>query len=512
MKTTTITTRTLCSLAALLLGVIALNTLAATLTWDNGQANMLWDTTSANWSGTALWNNATSDSAVFGATGVGTVTLGEPITVGNITFDAAGYLISGDTLTLSNSTITATAAAEISSVLAGTNGLAKAGADVLTLSGANTFSGGLAINAGSLVSAGPLPANNHTITVNAGTTLSCALGNYCAFPMPNPPNGGCTLNIFGGTVSVDGASQNAHNIMMTTVVMQGGTLTSINGIAGPANDGGWGNYNINGDDFGGGGSPSSLNVIGPGQSTISSTTLWCNNGGAINVGVTGAGIDLLVLSKITGASTVIKNGPGTMAVTGANDYTAGTTINAGTLLVNNSTGSGTGSGAVTVNAGGTLGGTGTISSAVTNMSGGTLAPGDASIGTLNFAGTLTLGAGSTNLMRINKTGSTLTADKVNLTGASGIAYNGTLTVISNAGSVAFAPGDKFTLFAKKMGTFTGSFGTLNLPALGSGLVWYTGDLTVDGSILVLSTTAVATPTFDPPAGIYVGEQAVSIRC
>ena len=68
-----------------------------------------------------------------------------------------------------------------------------------------------------------------------------------------------------------------------------------------------------------------------------------------------------------------KTGGGTMAVTNANTYTGDTYLEAGTLLVNNTSGSGTGTGNVIVN-GGTLGGTGTISGAVT-VAGGTVAPG-----------------------------------------------------------------------------------------------------------------------------------------
>ncbi len=65
----------------------------------------------------------------------------------------------------------------------------------------------------------------------------------------------------------------------------------------------------------------------------------------------------------TGGS-LTKAGRGRLTLTNANTYTGATTITNGTLLVRNTAGSATGTGAVRVNAG-TLGGTGKISGAVT---------------------------------------------------------------------------------------------------------------------------------------------------
>jgi hypothetical protein len=83
---------------------------------------------------------------------------------------------------------------------------------------------------------------------------------------------------------------------------------------------------------------------------------------------------------------------GTTTFTAANTYSGGTAINDGLLLVNNTSGSGTGSGAVTVGEGGagtlfrgTLGGTGTVGGLITVQEGGTLAPGT-SVGTLTASG------------------------------------------------------------------------------------------------------------------------------
>ncbi len=79
-------------------------------------------------------------------------------------------------------------------------------------------------------------------------------------------------------------------------------------------------------------------------------------------------MDLLLASVIGITNPLVKNGPGTMALTGASTYTGSTTINSGTLLVNGSISTG----GVAVNSGATLGGTGNIGGAVTVNGGATL--------------------------------------------------------------------------------------------------------------------------------------------
>ena len=74
----------------------------------------------------------------------------------------------------------------------------------------------------------------------------------------------------------------------------------------------------------------------------------------------------------------MKIGVGTLTLSGAGTYAGGTTIEAGTLLVKNTAGSATGSGAVQVG-GGTLGGGGIIAGQTTigtgSGAGGSLQPG-----------------------------------------------------------------------------------------------------------------------------------------
>ena len=102
----------------------------------------------------------------------------------------------------------------------------------------------------------------------------------------------------------------------------------------------------------------------------------------------------LALSGIVSGNTLTKIGGGTLTLTNANDYTGLTTVSAGTLLVNNTTGSGTGSGAVQVD-GGTLGGSGTIAGPVTVNAGGRITGGTlGGVGTLTINSSLSFNGGS----------------------------------------------------------------------------------------------------------------------
>lgn len=115
-----------------------------------------------------------------------------------------------------------------------------------------------------------------------------------------------------------------------------------------------------------------------------------------NVNVGGGAKQFTVLNSVTEFSGVItgsgaldrtKSGTGTLIFSGDNTYTGNTVVNQGTLLVNNTSGSGTGTTNVTVAAGAVVGGSGTISGSVTTAAAAIIAPG-------NSTGVLTIGSGN----------------------------------------------------------------------------------------------------------------------
>jgi autotransporter-associated beta strand protein len=144
-----------------------------------------------------------------------------------------------------------------------------------------------------------------------------------------------------------------------------------------------------------------------------------------------------------------KAGDGTLELRRDNTYTGPTVVNQGKLLVNNTTGSGTGTGSVTVNDGGTLGGTGTIGGAVTVASGGVLAPG-AIVGTLKANTSVTMAEGAIYNWEFT---SPTEADKVVITGNLQLDSGWKLS-LGGAGTPAFA--STYDLFTYT-GTFTNTF-------------------------------------------------------
>jgi autotransporter-associated beta strand protein len=110
--------------------------------------------------------------------------------------------------------------------------------------------------------------------------------------------------------------------------------------------------------------------------------------------------------------------------------TPSTTVNGGKLVVNNTSGSATGSGSVTINNTGTLTGQGIMSGLVTINSGATIIPAENTVGTLR-AGSLTLAAGSS----IHWEGVDPTdADLIEVSSANGLTINGGTISLFNEGT------------------------------------------------------------------------------
>ncbi|MEI9894297.1 MAG: hypothetical protein WDN28_10545 [Chthoniobacter sp.] len=122
-----------------------------------------------------------------------------------------------------------------------------------------------------------------------------------------------------------------------------------------------------------------------------------------------------IFNPIITGTTMVNVEAGTTVFNHAQTYSGQTSIDGGKLLVNNATGSGTGTGPVAVNTGGTLGGSGSIGGAVTLNNGGKIAPSTATpglAGTTLHAGSMTWNGGGTLSLQLGAT-----ADELALNGA-----------------------------------------------------------------------------------------------
>ena len=227
---------------ALVLGASSLS--AATLTWDpsatagGSDGSGTWNSANANWwDGSNVTNWSVGDTAIFGAGGTaGTVTLGETITIGNLTFGTSvvgAYTLSGGTLSLAGpSTFTANSNGVISSTLAD-GSLVKAGAARLTLNGANTYAAGTTINAG-MAMAGNAAAfgsgsvsigGSGTLGVNGGYTIANGINITTGVAIDTTAAGSGAAPVFSGTITGSGT---------WTLNANGDTSNSGGGVGGSA--------------------------------------------------------------------------------------------------------------------------------------------------------------------------------------------------------------------------------------------------------------------------------------
>jgi len=140
----------------------------------------------------------------------------------------------------------------------------------------------------------------------------------------------------------------------------------------------------------------------------------------------------------TGTGTVVKEGSGTLTLSGANTYLGYTVVNNGFLRAENRTGSATGSGAVVVY-NSTIGGSGIIGGSVILNSLGVLAPGSGAT-TLTVKGNLTFNASGSYTWRVKT--SSARADKV--TAARGVRISFASFTGIAIGNTALSPGTTFT--------------------------------------------------------------------
>ena len=288
-------------------------------TWSTSTSYKYWST-----NGTTLtqWSTSGTNDADFYTSGTSAVTVSGSISVHNITFDGSGYTLSGGTLSLTGS-ITTNQSATIGSILGGTNGLTKAGAGALILTGANTYSGQTTISVGTLqVGNGSTTGSiNGTSGVSDSGVLAFDRSDNITFSLAISGNGGLvqagngTLTLTnsnpysGGTTISAGTLQlnNANAAQNSTV-----TVGSVNGLAfGPG---------VSAPTVGGLAGSGNVNLA----TTDASPLLVLMTVGGNNSSTTYSG-------ALSGSGSLTKGGSGALVLTGSNTYSGQTTISSGTL-------------------------------------------------------------------------------------------------------------------------------------------------------------------------------------
>lgn len=219
--------------------------LAQTYVWDANNSSAgaqdgagTWSVGAGNWFNqilaldNQLWVDGSHAIIGAGSGAAGTISVSGPVTVGNLTFNAAGSgnytLGSTGVLTMQNSLVTVNAAATINTVLAGNTPWEKSGSEQLTLGGgsSNTHTGLFTVSAGrlELSKTGGATALAGDLAISSGAHLTfTALTTNQILSTANVTQSGA-LSVFNGTAPNTIARR--VNQTLASLIITGGTFNA----------------------------------------------------------------------------------------------------------------------------------------------------------------------------------------------------------------------------------------------------------------------------------------------
>ncbi|GAR65887.1 outer membrane protein IcsA autotransporter precursor [Salmonella enterica] len=429
----------------------------------------------------------------------------ETLTLSGANSYTGGTTISGGTLVASNvealgsgdvtdnATLELNTGGDFDNNIGGTGSVVKSGDKTLTLSGANSYTGGTTISGGTLVATNVEALGSGDVTDNAVLELNTGgdFTNAISGSGQVVKSGDKTLTLSGansytGGTTISGGTLVASNVeaLGTGDITDNATLELNTGGDFANNIGGTGSVVKSGDE--------TLTLSGSntytGGTTISGGTLVATNVEALGTGnvTDNATLELSTggdfANNIGGTGSVVKSGDETLTLSGANSYTGGTTISGGTLVASNVEALGTGD--VTDNATLELNTGGDFDNAISG-SGQVVKSGDKTLtlsGANSYSGATTISGGTLVATNVDALGSGDVTDDATLELNTGGTFD---NAISGSGQVVKSGDETLTL----SGTNTYSGGTLisggtlvasNVEALG------TGDVTND-AVLELNT-------------------------
>ncbi|MEI7730038.1 MAG: autotransporter-associated beta strand repeat-containing protein [Verrucomicrobiota bacterium] len=396
------------------------------------------------------------------------------------------YMNSGGNLTLSNTV----APYKTALLIATNNGTGNTTTGLVDMA-SGTISARLnSLAIGKKVNGGGTGNTRGTLNVGTNAANDIQVDNVELGYLDNATNANMlgigTLNFGGGVMAI------SSNLTMATLIAYPAVVT--NGYSA-------GNLNLTGGTVTLGGDV----VVGVGYSSLilDGATLDLRPEGRPTNGLIGTALSPLStnrflsgtlrnIGELNGGTPLVKTGTGTLILDGTNTYTGLTLVSNGTLLVHGIINTN----ALVTYAGATLGGNGVIHGPVTIQNGATLSPG-ASIGILTVSNSLTIANGAVTVMEINKTGNVLTND---LARAATITYGGTLN-LALSGS-ALQSGDAIKLFDASS-AYVGAFTNITPATPGTGLVWNTNQLAVNGTLMVQGIPVITQDPVSQTSGTHL---------
>ena len=255
----------------------------------------------------SLTKNGAGTQVLSGNSGLVTYSGATTVNAGVLEFSGADSVANNSAITMAGGTVRFSGGGTRSNTIAGSTGtLAKAGANTLTLSGSNTFSGGTLISAGTLqfTNGGSVGGN---ITNNSALVFSRTDNATAA----NTISGSGSLTKQGtGTLTLSG-----NNTYTGTSTLSAGTLT-----LGHTNALGTGPVTVNGGTLDLAGLAVTLNNLSGSGGTITLGT-----GGALTANITNGAVTTFS-GSITGTGSFVKNGNGGFVLASSNNTYSGDTI------------------------------------------------------------------------------------------------------------------------------------------------------------------------------------------
>lgn len=323
-----------------------------------------------------LLADTTAGAAVVSVTGSGAATM-NTTNGGGIHLQGVPVFDVADTTGDASPDLTVSMALDNPDSSGGTGGFRKTGAGTMVVSAESYLDGPIQVAAGTLRVSNRWGAPTGA-TVSSGAVLDFENGSVNNFSASHgtPVADTVVLSVDGGTVLMQpGSGSRLGNVVLSN----GATWTSNTGLS---------SYdNLLGDTSAG---AATVTVNGSGVSTMDgSGGLHLQGVQNFNVADTtgDSGTDLAVSTVLAGpgatlgaAGGIAKLGAGTMRLTGANTFTAGVTVSAGTLAAANPAALGTGTATVASGAILRLDPTAIIANAITDLGTGSF------LGSLDFAG------------------------------------------------------------------------------------------------------------------------------